>query len=170
MNKPVGYFDLVWQRHAPLRLDWWIIHTWVRMLTRLMILPRRLRKSSITLSMRATSSISEGDARWCSFRHRHPTPRSRPPRSCFRLRLAVRVCSTAPWRIRARQCRRCRPACGTTSMIGRDGQVCAAARSGSMQPAPSASIVPAIPNIKNVLILLMRSAKCGKQGRCSRPR
>ena len=43
-------------------------------------------------------------------------------------------------------------------MIGRDGQVCAAARSGSMQPAPSASIVPAIPNIKNVLILLMRSA------------
>ena len=62
---PARKFDLVWQRHAPLRLDWWIIHTWVRMLTRLMILPRRLRKSSITLSMRATSSISEGDARWC---------------------------------------------------------------------------------------------------------
>ena len=33
--------------------------------TRLMILPRRLRKSAITLSMRKTSSISEGDARWC---------------------------------------------------------------------------------------------------------
>ena len=38
-NKPVGYLDLVWQRNAPLRLDWWIIH-----LTQLMILPRCLRK------------------------------------------------------------------------------------------------------------------------------
>jgi hypothetical protein len=33
-------------------------------------------------------------------------------------------------------------------MIGRDGQACAATSSGSMQPAPSASIVPAIFNIK----------------------
>jgi hypothetical protein len=47
--------------HASLRLDWWIIHTWVRMLTRI---DDFTATQIIDHSAKwVTSSVSEGDAR-----------------------------------------------------------------------------------------------------------